>query len=395
MFNIDNKTNTFFTFTHEEIKSDCVNDWVDIGFNVASTYVYDPEAHSLENLISILDGCQKNNIKVLVSDKRVSLSVYHDQKEPVFRKQAQKALEEYGWHSAFLGFFLGDEPTVEYYDSIINTNLILSEMTDKLNFVNFWAYDESEAGEKLRGCKPHDYETVLTDIISRGKYKIWGMDHYGAMIIWQHENGMRQFFKSLNISQRVMKKTNSSCWFGMECFGHMNLAVPTLDTLRWQQSSAYLHGLNGVNWYKLYDKNRIGFCSLNAGTDPRFAIELYGDKSEIFHNLKLITRIFNEKFAEKLSQLNHIKTWHYMHGYADTEQYFEGSDDILTRFKSDHGESAAIARFENKITKKTAYLIMNLSQTLPELFYYSFCEEYSSKNSRIWLAPGQMELIEL
>ena len=388
--------NTFFTFTHEEIPATDVNYWEDLGFNAASTFVYDPREHSLENFLEMLDNCLQKGIGVLVTDSRIKLEKLVEGLESEFRECISTIFKEYGNHPAIIGFFLVDEPVKELRDATVQANLILLEYNEKLlNFVNFLPYDDCEGFTKLQGCTPAEYEDILIDIIIRGKFKLFGTDQYGPLIVWGPDRQMQQYFINLNMCRRISEKTGAACWFGAVCFGHMNIRTPKYADLLWQQSAIFMHGLRGVDWYKLYDKNKKGLSAFNNGVDPNLPINAFHEKGRVYDDLRMVTKLFNAKFKSRFNTLRHIKTWHHLKGYGDTPMYFAFADEKLIRFKSDHDGAAILARFEDVETQKTVYGIMNMSQELPELFMYTFNEPNNNKSGMSWIQPGEMILIEL
>lgn len=382
--------NTFFNFSTTEMSAQSVKDWVDVGFNVATTYTYDPDKHTLKKLTDMLDKAKKEKIEMLVSDSRIGYKAFVSEGEEAFRKNATDALRDYGGHPAFMGFFLGDEPTAAYYDAVVRVNLILAEYSDKTNFVNFFPI----CGESTIGCKVSEYEDVLTDLIVRGKYRIWGMDHYGCMWVHERKRGMKDYFASLNICQRIAQKTNTSCWWAGVCFGHWNMAQPTFADFRWQQSIAFVHGTQGISWYKFYDR-KTGCSSFAKGCESEFPVNFLGDRTAAFYHLRTITKLFYEKYAPKLVSLRHVKTWHTTEAFADTQVFCEGADEFLIKVESGHNIPAAVARFENIQTHRPSYILMNLSQQVPENYSYQFCGEHSQMSGSLWLCPGQMEIIDL
>ena len=63
----------YFPFGHLD-DNEALKDWKEMGMNMPMTFHYKPERDSLEQMISLLDGCQKEGMQAIVCDVRTRFS---------------------------------------------------------------------------------------------------------------------------------------------------------------------------------------------------------------------------------------------------------------------------------------------------------------------------------
>lgn len=374
---------TFFTFSNKELNKNFVSYWKNCGFNLASTYTFNPKIHDQNKMLELLLEAEKNNIKVLVSDIRVTYKHLKEVGEEIFKKEIKQAYDFYKNANSFIGFFLGDEPWSNEIPYVIKANLLLLNIDKNLlNFVNFFPYCDNASVKDILGCKPNEYEFTLADTIQKSKLKIWGIDHYGILWVHEQERGKFQYYKTVEIARKVAKKTNTKCIFAGNILRHNNISDVNFDLIRYQISISVMNGLDGINWYKLYDTNE-GLNSLHNGCDSSYPIDYDGNKTQYFNLLKNANRWLDEKILPLTKGLKFVTS----KIYENKENNKFVFDEILVSFISDHKEPLLISKFIDKLNKPH-YFAMNLSKDKPEVIIYEYKSTY--KNGSSWMLPGEM-----
>ena len=87
--------------------------WKELGFNLAMSFVYDPNTCEKESMLRTLDACEKEGLRVILYDKRTDYHTLLAQGEEAFLSGVKEAVRDFGSHGAVFGFFTGDEPAAE------------------------------------------------------------------------------------------------------------------------------------------------------------------------------------------------------------------------------------------------------------------------------------------
>ena len=78
-----------------------VKDWKDLGMNMAMSFEYNPKENKPEQMISVLDECDRQGIKVIVCDIRSHYKTLSEVGEEAFVAGFSQAVREFGHHARF------------------------------------------------------------------------------------------------------------------------------------------------------------------------------------------------------------------------------------------------------------------------------------------------------
>lgn len=366
-----------------EINSkNAVNDWRELGMNLAMSFTYCYQKHNKQDLIDMLDECLKNNISVIVCDERTQFRTLIKEGEESFKIGVQNAIEDFGWHKAVFGFSVGDEPDAKEWESAISAYNIVQNANKNLTaFINFYPYFIDDSFNQILGVERDDYWDKLDDFLKRTGAKILSYDFYGQCNYFDKELWIDVYFKNLNNFRRVAENNNAQLYTCLLSVGHWGYRVPTEDDMRWQISTAVAHGAVGLLWFYLYART-VEFSYRNA------PIDMFYKKTDTYDKLCRQNRIFGEYFAEKLEGFNFLSVQHYLKQYGET-QTFDGSG-LLKNVKTVINEKPfSISHFENANGEKCV-VVVNLCQDEPSAVNFEFVYEWQKYNGLYWFAPGQM-----
>ena len=359
-----------------------VNDWHELGMNLAMSFTYSYQKHNKQDLIDMLDECLSKNISVIVCDERTQFRTLIKEGEESFKKGVLNALEDFGWHKAVFGFSIGDEPDAREWNWAIKAYNIVQKANENLNtFINFYPYFIDDSFEQVLGVKKEDYWNKLDDFLKQTGAKILSYDYYGQCNYFDKELWIDIYFKNLNNFRRVAKNNNAELYTCLLSVGHWGYRVPTEDDLRWQINTAIAHGAVGLLWFYIYART----VEQSYRNSP---IDMFYKKTDMYDKLSRQNRIFGEFFAKRLDGYKFVKVQHYLKQYGETEE-FDGNGELKSIIPVINGKPFCVSYFTND-SGKNCIVVVNLSQDEPSAVNLEFSGEWKKYNSLYWFAPGQM-----
>lgn len=366
-----------------------VKDWKELGMSLPMTFHFNPEKHSPEQMLSLLDECEKAGMKAIVCDVRTRFLTYMKVGEEAYIEGVKEAVKAFGSHPANFGFYIGDEPGLQQIESAIKACQIVGKLAPHLTpFVNLLPYWEDEDFSQERGLgvtTSREYKAKLDDFVKRSGVKILAYDCYGQCTYFQKEKYRNNYFRNLRIFGEVARENGIELWTSLLSVGHFSLRVPTADDIRWQISTAIAHGVTGIQWFAIYKRGYEG-CWRGSPVDE------FGVRTETFARLARENRVFIEAIAPYLEGYTFDKVEH--HNLSVDEgggvATFEGLDELKFISYVINPTPASVTRFVNE-EGKVAYAIVNLSQTEPTKIRVRFEGALSKYNNGArWYAPGQI-----
>lgn len=362
-------------------------DWKDAGFNLAMTFEYDSQKNRPEEMIELLDECEKRGIRAIVCDSRTRFFHYLEAGREKFCEDAAAAVKQFGAHPAVYAFHIGDEPGGAEWEAAIESLKIVKAAAGKkkcfLNHFPVWHYDDQF--EKYVGCKPDDYEDKLTDFVRRSGAEILAFDCYSQCSYTDREFRQHEFIRNLRMFSSVAKKTGAELFASVLSVGHLNFRIPSQDDLRWQLNMSVAHGATGVLWFYFYQR----FLEQNYRKSP---VDMFGERTETFANLAYENKVFFRYYAEKLSRCE-------IESVAYAGMSYGSLPVVSTNMELKEAETfinavpLCVTRWR-KADGAACYTFVNMHRELSTCLRLSFCETWVSRNGEHWLAPGQMLYVD-
>ncbi|MBQ4268474.1 MAG: hypothetical protein IJB97_02360 [Clostridia bacterium] len=379
----------FWQYCHfgERDMKQAVQDWKDGGFNVATSFVLDPEMNS-QDMVDLLDECQANDIKLILYDNRVAYAQLYRLGEEEYRKVVKEVVEQVGKHPAAYAFFLGDEPAHWIMETAKQATKIVNELSPIPAFVNFNPVWRSKDFNALVGVDADEIESLYIPFVKESKMPWLAYDHYGAMVSRAEfkESGKNAYFYNLNKFYNMAKEAGVPLWTSLLCTKHWQYKLPTQDEMRWLASTAIAHGVQGIQWFMLYNGEKAWWES---------PIDEYNERQPSYYDLRRVNRQFRRKLGELIPKLELEEVLHYGHFYGDTRPWADGYYDYLKVFRMKYAGDAIISRFRHKETGKIWYMFVNASMTDGNVLTYEFYDEYKHKNGGGPLEAGCFWFVEL
>ena len=373
-----------------------VADWETMGFNLPFSWDYDEEKHDKKEFLSMLDECAKRNMKVIVSDARTLWKNLTEKGEEEYIKGVERAIKDFGAHSAVFGFHIGDEPTKEQMPDMIKAYRIVKEKAPKLSpFINHLPYWEDFADKKAYD----EHVAFLDDVVKQSKAETLCYDYYGQMGVNDGERLVDLYFKNLNLFGEVARKNNIPLWTTLLSTAHYNSKKLTEEDIVWQLNTAIAHGCTGLLWFYVY------FGSLVNGSYRDYAIYNYEEKCEYNDMFKYLSRSNRALLRYVTPILNNcvfdcVRHINKSFGYTPlfTKDEFEIKNiEIIVNFDA----PLIVSRFINSQNGKPVYFIVNNDREKPTKINIEYKDgAVTDTHGRLqapdgWLAPGQATIIEL
>lgn len=363
---------------------EAVKDWVEANSNLPMSFVYDYKLNKKEEMLSLLDECQKNNLKLVISDTRTLFSNLRTLSKDEFRSLVKAAYGDFGHHQAAFGFYIGDEPSPEESDLFINAmQIVLEEMPGLTPFGNLLPYFA------ITDCENKDfdyYEKLLDRILKESKAPVIGYDEYAQCFddLSDQKRGLESYFIGLDEYRKICNKHNVPFYMSLLSVGHWQYRVPSEDDIRWQLSTAFAHGARGVVWFYFYQNDDD--LSYRMSPFTNFGLK----KTPMFDIVAREQYLFRQKHEALLNKMELVDVYHLNDEYHGSKTFKE--DEYIENIVLDRKMPVIISYFQEFNSDKKWVAFVNGSQKYANLFRITF---KGGHKETFWLAPGEMRLLDL
>ena len=363
---------------------EAVKDWVELNSNLPMSFIYDFKTDKKEDVLSLLDECQKNNLKLIISDSRTLFSNLCSMSKEEFRSLVKAAYDDFGHHKAAFGFYIGDEPSPAESDLFITAmQIVLEEMPGLTPFGNLLPYF------CITDCENKDYdyyEKLLDRILKESKAPVIGFDHYAQCFddLSDQKRGLESYFIGLDEYRKICNKHNVPFYMSLLSVGHWQYRVPTEDDIRWQISTAFAHGARGIVWFYVYQNDD----DLSYRMSPFTNFDL--KKTPMFDIVAREQHLFRMRNEKLLNKMELVDVYHLNNSYHGSKTF--KPDEYVEKIVLDRELPVIISYFQEFDSEKKWVSFVNCSQKYANLFRLTF---KGGHQETFWLAPGEMRLLDL
>ena len=367
----------FGIISHKE----AVKDWSEIGSNLPMSFIYDFKKNKKEEMLNLLDECQKYHLKLIISDTRTLFTNLRSMSKEAFKSLVKEAYNDFGHHKATFGFFIGDEPSPEETNLFIDAmKIVMEEMPNLTPFGNLLPYFM-----EIDNPRKEEYVQILNKILKETKVPFIGYDQYSQCFDeYAHpEEGIRSYFYGLDKYQEITKKNNTSFIISLLSVGHWNYHVPTEDDIRWQIYTSLAHGARGITWfYFLQDDHDYSY---RGAPYTNFGLK----KTPMFDIIARQQYLFKVAYEEQFNKMELVDVYHindplYLGKKVEKDDNFS--------LKTDRDFPVIVSYYQEINGNKKYLSFVNGSQKFSNLLRITFKGE---KKEDLWLAPGEMKIFEL
>ena len=392
---------TYFPFS--KAWDSLAKDYHDLGFTNPMTPVFrdgdDPQA-----MLKLLDQFHQLGMQVILYDDRITAHTCIAMEEETYRRRFSKSLEQFGFHPAVMGFYVGDEPDAPYASAFFKIARIQREMAGHLTpFLNLLPWFDW-IGERIGSPA---YAPYLDRAVKEGNLALLSYDCYTQM--WEGDSGYDVYFDNLKEMRDASERHHIPFCTTVLSSGHYDYACPNQDDFRWQISTAAALGAKAIYYFYV------------AGIEPsdnyrHFPINTFGERSESFCWLSEENRFFLTRYSEALMKLTCYKSEFTKKAYGGLSLF--APDETLLDAKNNKDINILISSFtdadgfryravvnmdrtrniEAKLTFASSVKIEKLSwnnRWETSAGYQDAVGALSKDGSTLsmWMAPGQLELL--
>ena len=363
-------------------------EWKELGANIAYSYNFNPKVHKEEEMIELLDECEKNGLKLIIVDRNLHWDYLVENGEEAYEESVKRSVKAFASHPACYAFMLGDEPNKDRLAAAEKAIIILQRNTDKPAFINLYPIWKSSGQDyvNLMGCTVEEWEDVLDGFIKRSGLRILAYDCYSCMTTKRKESGLHGYFHNLEFFSKVARNNNIPCWTSLLSMGHWGFKTPTLTDMRWQLSTAIASGMQGIQWFEIYELNESGEDYMEGGIRNR-----RGELTPQFYNVRQVNyELLDRKLFQYLPYLKYECSFHLGKPYGGYSYYFNGCLPNVQNFSSKFNVDGIITKFIDTRNNAECYMIVNNSLNEEDKDYFSvqFKDGLSKFNKSMWLPAG-------
>lgn len=367
---------------------EAVKDWKDLSCNLPMSFTFDVDRHNKQDMLDILDECEKEGMKLVVCDSRTHFRTYQKIGEEKFVESVKAAYADFGTHPANFGFFVGDEPRPDENQDYIKTVQLVMEHAPGLipfaNLVPYWGGGSDY--DMLVGAPEAEHTKLVEDLLKETKIPMLGYDQYSQCLDEGHnqECGINSYFFVLDQYRELTKKYNVPFFASLLACGHWCFRTPTEDDIRWQMYTALAHGARGIFWFHLYQ--------YDAGSSF-VGMPLCGPKRMRMPVFDMIARqqyIFDCYYREQFDKMEVTDVYHVGHIYDPRRRFC--ADDILLDINGKNSYPTILTYYKEYDSDKRWMSVVNAHQRLANRITLKY---QNGKEETFWLAPGEMKLIEI
>ncbi len=248
------------------------------GFNVAGPVCAE---YSLDFNKQLLELCQKNGLKALIQDHRLSAKP----EDPDFESNLDAVIADYSNHPALYGYLLADEPSAsEFYRLAAVNQYLLKKDPKHIPFINI--FPNYVPAEKLGSANYDDY---LKQFISIVKPVLVSYDNYSLIPGDERE----VWWENLESVRKECLAADKPFVVIILATPHGPYRDPNDADLRWQAYSSAAYGAKGILYFTYITPSaenewnyRNGILDANNKKSAKYA-----HVKQLNHELKTLGKI--------------------------------------------------------------------------------------------------------
>lgn len=193
-----------------------------------------------EDQKKILDLCQANGIKAMISDKRLLGKNVGD---PEFEKNLDSVIADYSGHPALWGYHVADEPGAGLFGFLGAVNQYLLKKDPRhIPFINLYP---TYARDFPGALGTETYEQHVAAFMETVKPRILSYDHYALM--GGGERG--DYFENMEVIRRYALRHGVPFNYIFLAVPHFGYRDPSKLDMRWQINTALAYGAKGLMYF--------------------------------------------------------------------------------------------------------------------------------------------------
>lgn len=367
---------------------EAVSDWKELRCTLPMSFPYDHARHRQQDVLDILDECEKQGMKLIVCDSRTHFRTLRAVGETAFIEGVQQAYRDFGTHPATFGFFVGDEPRPDENELYIRTVQLVMRyapgLTPFANLVPYWGGGSDY--DMLVGAPEQEHTGLVEELLRETKIPLIGYDQYSQCLNEAHNQqcGISSYFYVLDRYHALTRKYGIPFYVTLLACGHWAFREPTEDDIRWQIYTALAHGARGILWFHLYQYDAGGsFVGMPLCGPDRLRTPLYD-------SIRRQQYIFDCYYREQFDKMEMTAVYHVGQIYDPQKRFC--ADEILLDVNGKFSYPTIITYYREYESGARRMSVVNAHQRLSNRITLKF---RNGREETFWLAPGEMKLMNL
>jgi hypothetical protein len=242
-----------------------------------------------------LDACQAAGLKAIVSDARTTGYDWTKVDAAIARSNVLSVVTETGKHPAVYGYYLRDEPGMDFFAGLARVVTALHEFAPgKVPYMNcFPNYAENwQLGTT-------NYQDYLDQFVNTVHPSFLSYDNYSIM----DDGSLKDvYWSNLEQMRAAAKKHALTFWNTILAVGTFNFREPAAADFRFQVYSSLAYGARGIAYFTYF--------APQVGNYRGAPIDQFGNETPSWHNLQNIN-LQIQKLAPTLLQLTSDEAYHF------------------------------------------------------------------------------------
>ncbi len=384
-FNVNDYRINFWNYMDSHLQgAEMVDVMHDMGCNMYMSPEHKMKPHGIENMRAVLKRCEELNMACMVFDHRVTLKTYFRDGEEKYIENLKLVYEDYKDFPAAEYCFVHDEPdSDEDFEGVFRTFELMRKYMPTIK--PFVALNHV-------GMKKENEAVRILDRFCDGAKPDFLLYNCYSQCLYEEEDktqGLENYFHNLKKFIDAGKRYSIPVWQSILLCGHMCIADPTQEQLRWQLNVGAAHGVTGFFWFHPIE--------LHYSYDFRgYAIDCRGNKTPRYNQVAYESFRFMSEVASKLRDYRHEETLHLHMGSTDFRMFYPGCDDVIEDLDTLHNRPLVVGKFRHKTDPdKRAVMLVNGSQTEVCYAYITLKGEKEKIKDKLYLSAGTAKIYEL
>lgn len=367
---------------------EAVKDWKELRCTLPMSFTFDVKRHKKEDMLEILDTCEREGMKLIVCDSRTHFRTLQTCGEEAFVAGVKQAYQDFGTHPAIFGFFVGAEPRPDENTVYIRTVQLVMKYAPGLvpfaNLVPYWGGGSDY--DMLIGAAAEEHTRLVDDLLRETDIPLLGYDQYSQCLDEAHnqECGIISYFYVLDQYRELTKKHGIPFYVSLLACGHWCFREPTREDIRWQIYTALAHGARGIIWFHLYQYEAgESFTGMPLCGPERM-------RNPLFDTIKREQYIFDCYYREQFDKMEVTDVYHVGHIYDPTKRFC--ADEILMDINGKNSYPTILTYYKEYESGRRWMSIVNAHQRLANRITLKY---QTGREEVFWLAPGEMKLLAI
>ncbi len=357
---------------------------------------WDSKSHNL-----VLDLAEKVGLRVIATDLRI-MPWHEEDRQRIDQSLIDAVTADYRNHPALLGYYICDEPNVDYFEELASTLRRMHRADSKHpSLINLFP---GYGSPKQLGFE--DFREYVHRFIQTVKPQILSYDHYPFLASGLDDSG---WYDDLKVIRDESRQANIPFWICLQSEGIEDyLRIPNRSEVFWQVGTVLAYGARGVTWFTYWTPPPSQGIPVNKAGEDYMAVQHLGGmisqegkRTPLYDTVREANLFLRKAGGELLGWDNkfiaHYENGKLEEGSPSTCFSLVGTNSKLVVGTFVQGDRRRVVIANDSYTKSAAFSIEPKNNWQPSAVVASLeaHQESSGENFSRWrLGPGGCLVLE-